>query len=315
MTDFSAITEWIRPFERVMVAFSGGTDSSTLAVAVYQTLGAERCAAVMLTTPMAAAGEVESARNVATAIGIPFETICLDPLSEPLFRRNAPDRCYHCKKMLFTAMLAEMRRREMRVVVSGDHRDDLSAYRPGRRALDELGVRRPFVEIGWTKSDIRALARHCGLVNAERPATPCLATRVAYGVEITANRLRNIDQAEAALRTLGLENFRVRLHSAGIAYQQQSDGSFLPQNSSLPQTLSPQSGKTNLPYELHLPTKSCGETFELLARLELPDDCFAKLGDVAWRTAVLDAVYAAGFQKVTLDLAEFRSGSSDQAWK
>lgn len=290
MPDFSAISEWIRPFDRVMVAFSGGTDSSTLAAAVYQTLGAERCVAVMLTTPMTAAGEMESARKIAAAIGIPFETIRLDPLSDANFRRNTPDRCYHCKKLLFTAMLVEMRRREMRIIVSGDHRDDLTAYRPGRRALDELGVRRPFVEIGWTKSDIRMLARHYGLTNAERPATPCLATRVAYGLEITADRLHKIDQAESALRALGLENFRVRLHVGGTAYQQQPDGSFLPQDSQ-------------------------GRPFELLARLELPDVCFARVGDTAWRTAVLNAVRDAGFQKVTLDLAGFRSGSSDQAWK
>ena len=209
------LREAFTSYGKCVVAFSGGTDSSVLAATAVRTLGADSCQAAMAITPMTAAGEPTYAQRIAEEIGIPLYTVEVNPLTNDAFRRNSIERCYHCKTMIFR----ELRRIANGVtILAGDHIDDAGSYRPGRRALDELGIRRPFVECGFTKSEIRKLGHHYGLSNADRPATPCLATRFAYGLELDFEKLRSVDEAEHRLRELGVEgNLRVRIHAGSLA--------------------------------------------------------------------------------------------------
>ena len=205
----------LRAFDTCAIAFSGGTDSSALAAVAVDVLGAERCRAMIVVTPMMADGEFSDARRIADEIGIPLECIEIDPLDDEFIRRNQPDRCYHCKRRIFTQLFE---RAGAATLLSGDHAGDRMAYRPGRRALEELGIRSPLAECGLTKPEIRAIARHYQLRCAERPATPCLATRFAYGLELSHEWLRQVDAAEATLRRIGLGcELRVRVHPGELA--------------------------------------------------------------------------------------------------
>ncbi len=199
-----------------VVAFSGGVDSAVVAKAARLSLGDLALAAVGVGAALAD-GELESARAAANAIGITLLEVRTDELARPDYVRNAGDRCYHCKSELYEVLASVAAERGIATIVNGANADDLGDYRPGMKAAAEFAVRSPLAELGITKADVRALAQEWNLPVWDKPATPCLASRIAYGQEVNPERLRMIDAAEQYLRGLGLRDLRVRYHEGDLA--------------------------------------------------------------------------------------------------
>jgi len=206
----------LRSLESCAVAFSGGVDSTVLAKAAQLALG-DKTVAVTATSSTMAEGELDEAKQLADLIGIRHEIIVTKEEANPDFMRNAPDRCYHCRMELFRKMDKLAERLGVAVIVDGANADDLADYRPGRRAAEESGIRSPLLECSINKQEIRALAAEWALPVWDKPAMPCLASRVAYGEELAPERLARIDRAEQYLRGLGLRTVRVRYHKGDLA--------------------------------------------------------------------------------------------------
>jgi uncharacterized protein len=198
------------------VAMSAGVDSAVVAKAAFLALG-DRAIAVTGTSASLAAGELDEARKIAALIGIRHETIATDEFADGAYTRNAPDRCFHCKTELYSQMGGLAEKLGVAVIVNGANADDVGDYRPGMTAAAEHGVRSPLLECDITKAEVRQLAADWGLPVWDKPASPCLSSRVAYGEEVTPERLAMIDQAEQWLRARGLKTVRVRYHRGDLA--------------------------------------------------------------------------------------------------
>lgn len=196
-----------------LIAYSGGVDSSYLASTALDVLGPDRVLAVIGRSPSYPRVQREMAVRVAESLGLPYEEIETQELGSPDYVANAGHRCFHCKTELYGRLSRVARERGLGVVLDGSNADDRDDHRPGMAAARELGVRSPLQEVGLTKAEIRALARGSGLPNWEAPASPCLASRLAYGIEVTPERLRQVERAEARLRDVrSWEALRVRHH-------------------------------------------------------------------------------------------------------
>jgi uncharacterized protein len=210
------LVQFIEQFSSCAVAFSGGVDSAVVAKAAFLALG-ERAVAVTGVSASLAEGELELACQLAQQIGIRHVVVETNELESADYARNAPDRCYHCKSELYTQMEGLAERLGVAAILNGANADDLGDYRPGMTAAREHRVRSPLAELGFTKADVRALAAHWELPVWDKPASPCLSSRIAYGEEVTPQRLAMIDQAEQFLRSLGLREVRVRYHRGDLA--------------------------------------------------------------------------------------------------
>jgi uncharacterized protein len=248
--------------QRLGVAFSGGVDSSVLVALAARALGPSRVLAILGVSPSLAADEREAAHGVARHVGVRLTEVETHEGDRPAYRANGPDRCFHCKDELFTRI--EAASYGVDAVAYGENADDVRRTdRPGARAAVAHHVLTPLATAGLTKADVRSIARSLGLPSADKPAAPCLASRIPHFVPVDELKLSQVEQAEAALRRLGFGDSRVRHHGD-------------------------------------------------IARLELPlDDLPRAAGPL--REAVHDAVRAAGFRHVVLDLAGIQSGAFTRA--
>jgi len=248
-------------FGRVLVAFSGGVDSSLVAKVACDVLGAEQTLAVIARSPSLARDEELEAPALLNEIGLRYLVVETEEVEDPQYAANPINRCYFCKTHVYGALRQVAQERGFEVIVDGFNAEDSGDYRPGRKAGRELGVRSPLAEVGLRKAEIRDLARHLGLSNWAKPAMACLSSRVEYGITITPRILSQIDQAEAALRRLGFADLRVRHH-------------------------------------------------DQLARIEVDENMIASA--TARREEIIQAVKAAGYTYVTLDLQGLRHGSMNE---
>ena len=219
MTDRNAVEKeqrligWLGRHGRVAIGFSGGVDSAYLAAITLETLAADGSLALIGRSDSLAGSEEDHAAMVARAIGIPMLEIETGELADPRYASNPTNRCYFCKSVLWETLRPVARARGFETLVDGTNADDLNDYRPGGRAAAEQGIESPLAEVGLTKAEIRERTRERGWPWWNRPASPCLASRLPYGTPVTGERLRQVERAEAALRGLGISgNLRVRHH-------------------------------------------------------------------------------------------------------
>jgi len=210
------LKKWFANKEGVLVAFSGGVDSALLLKVAQDVLG-NKVLAVTANSPLNTPEEKEGAVSVAREIGAEHLVVELNDLENPQVSSNPPDRCYYCKKARFEAMLKLAEEKGLEVVVDGSNIDDLNDYRPGLKAVKELGIASPLEEVGFNKEEIRGVAKELGLSVWDKPSEPCLATRIPFDTEITKEKLVRVIKAERYLKyTLGLSQVRVRDHN-GLA--------------------------------------------------------------------------------------------------
>lgn len=206
----------IAGYESCAIAYSGGVDSAVVAKAAHVALGPQAVAVTGVSASLAA-GELEQAESLAQLIGIRHERLATDELATPEYAANGPDRCFHCKNELYTKLASLTDRLGVAVIANGTNADDLGDYRPGLAAANDHRVRSPLAECGITKSEVRALAAAWNLPVAEKPASPCLSSRIAYGQQVTPERLRMIDRAEQIVRAEGTNTCRVRYLEGSLA--------------------------------------------------------------------------------------------------
>lgn len=207
------LAAWLRAQPSVLLGFSGGVDSAYLGCVAVETLGTDRTLAAIGRSPSYPDEQWATARAVAERVGLPVLEVDTHEMEDPRYAANPTNRCYFCKTELWTVLERVARERGISTIIDGTNADDRSDWRPGAQAASEHSIRSPLAEVGMTKAEIRFLSRERGLPTWSKPSSPCLSSRLPYGMPVTAPRLRQVEAAEAALRDLGIVgDLRVRHH-------------------------------------------------------------------------------------------------------
>lgn len=222
---YNSLQKILKKLDKVIIAYSGGVDSTLLLKVAAETLGAERVQAYIAEGPSLPQSQYLQAVKRAKNMGVDVRTIKPNELADAAYAANRADRCFRCKSHLYKILADIAREQKFGCVICGCNFDDKRDYRPGNRAAEVFGVRCPLMEAKLTKENIRNLSRQLGLPTADIPASPCLASRIAYGLEITEQRLMQVEEAEEVMRELGLVEFRVRHHDT-IARIEVKQGDF-----------------------------------------------------------------------------------------
>jgi uncharacterized protein len=209
---YNNLQDILKSLGKMLVAYSGGVDSTFLLKAAVEAVGSKNVLACIAAGASLPKSQYEQALALAKQIGAEVRTVEPTEMTDSKFTQNAPDRCFHCKSHLFEILLDIAKREGFSAVVYGNNYDDKSDFRPGTRAAEKYGIKAPLMLAELGKAEIRELSRGFGLPTADMPASPCLASRVPYGIDITSERLMQVEKAEEFLRKLGLVEFRVRHH-------------------------------------------------------------------------------------------------------
>lgn len=211
MTNLAVLESHLASFGPVLLGYSGGVDSAVLAVAARRALGASDFLAVIGKSASYPESQYATALELAQRFDLPLLELATEELDDPSYRANPTNRCYFCKRELWTRLGSVAVERGFRTIIDGTNADDLTEHRPGLQAASEHSIRSPLAELGWTKATVRAVARELGLPTWDAPASPCLSSRITYGLEVTPVRLKQIESAESYLRELGVTgDLRVR---------------------------------------------------------------------------------------------------------
>lgn len=213
MPTVAALQSHLYSLGRVILGYSGGVDSALLAVVAATRLAGDRFLAVIGRSPSYPAGQYDVALDIAARFRVPLLEVATHEMEDPRYLANPANRCYFCKSELWNVLRGVAKERGFDTIIDGTNADDLTEHRPGLVAAAETSVRSPLADLGWSKDHVRAAARELGIPVWDAPASPCLSSRIQYGLPVTTERLRQVERGEAYLRTLGVTgDLRVRHH-------------------------------------------------------------------------------------------------------